>query len=83
MSKPHDDRTLNQLAERIENLCRDENISLTQLAYESGIDVSHLRKIRKGETDPGITKVKSIARAFKKSLPDFLQYDTHDEIEKQ
>ncbi len=65
------------LADRINNLCKEQGITYYALSYKSAVPLTTLLHIVNGSTkNPGIFTIHKICEGFEISLKDF--FDTED-----
>lgn len=64
------DEVLRALADRVRRLRRDRGISLSDLAFESGLSESRLRAVESGRTAPSLATLLALAETFEIALSD-------------
>ncbi len=69
---------------RIENLCAEQNITITALAYRSGLSPSTLKNIIYGSSNnPGITTLKIVCDGLEISVREFFDCELFDDLEQE
>jgi len=79
VTKSRDNDTIQKFSQRLLSLRKENHLTQKQVADEAGMKVTHYRRIEKAQVNPGLSHIKSLARVYEKSLPEMLDYDTHDE----
>lgn len=69
-----DKSLLKKLGKRIKNLRKSNKMTQDDLAYLSGIARSTLGNIETAQNDVTLSKVNKIAKAFKLTLSEFLEF---------
>lgn len=64
MNNPKDEKWLKALGQHIKSYREKKELSLRKLADMADIDFGQLYKIEKGETNPSVSIIKSIADAL-------------------
>ena len=69
---------------RINQLCREHNITPNALSYRAGISQSTIKSILNGESkNPGIVTIKKICDGFDISIIDFFDTEEFKNIEQE
>jgi len=72
------------LADRIQLLCSQNNISINKLATKSGIPPSTLKNILYGRSkNPGIVTIKKLCDGLEIKLGEFFSCDIFDNLEQE
>ena len=69
-----DKRLIKKFAKRIKELRKLNNYTQDDLSYLSGVERSTIGNIETAKNDITLTKVNKIAKAFKMTLSDFLNF---------
>ncbi|MPN59577.1 hypothetical protein SDC9_207298 [bioreactor metagenome] len=76
--------TLNAVTQRIEELCRERNITINALSYLCGVSNSTIKSIFYGKSkNPGIITIKKICDGFGISLIDFFNTEQFIQLDQE
>lgn len=76
--------TVEAVANRIEQLCRERNITINGLSYISGVPNSTIKGIfYKRSKNPGITNIKKLCDGFGITLGEFFSTPEFDLLEQE
>lgn len=76
--------TVEAVANRIEQLCRERGITINALSYISGVPNSTIKGIfYKRSKNPGITNIKRICDGFSITLGEFFSTPEFDALEQE
>ena len=59
-----DTHLLKQFGQRIRQLRQEKNMTMEDLAYQSGLDYSQISRIERGVTNPSLINIALVARAL-------------------
>lgn len=69
---------------RIRKLCREEEISMTRLAYISGVAPSTVKNILYGNSEnTGVVTIAKLCNGLEVSVRDFFNDDSFDELDQE
>lgn len=72
------------IQKRIEQLCKEKNMTPYSLSYQSAIPSSTLKSIVNGKSkNPGIVNIKKIAEGFGISIKEFFDSELFDDLEQE
>ena len=76
--------TIEAVANRIEELCRERNITVNGLSYISGVPNSTIKGIfYKRSQNPGIVNIKKLCDGLEITLAQFFDTDTFNSLEQE
>lgn len=76
--------TVTAVAQRIENLCAERNITINALSYMSGVSNSTIKSVFYGKSkNPGITTIKKLCDGFEITLGEFFSTKEFDGLEQE
>ena len=76
--------TIDCVAERIRELCRERNLTINALAHSAGVSPSTLKSILNGASqNPGVVTLKLICDGLGITLTEFFATDTFRSLEQE
>lgn len=70
------------IQKRIEQLCKEKNMTSYSLSYRSAVPSSTVKSIVSGKSkNPGIVNIKKIAEGFDISIKEFFDSELFDDLE--
>jgi transcriptional regulator with XRE-family HTH domain len=68
------DRVIKKLGKKIRTLRKEQNISQSQLSFESNIRINQIGRIERGEINTSISTIIAIAEALNVELKDLFDF---------
>lgn len=70
-----DQKFLNKIGQRIKELRKEQNLTQQELAFRTDFELRQIARIENAESNCSVSHLAAIAKAFKMTASEFLDFD--------